>query len=251
MHKLRKDSTSTHPLTCYDKGMKNITALEDFIWEHHFKERAVKLPDDRRAETVRDLREIIEEMHHAGLAAAVIGRYLNKDHTTILHHLGRMDIKPHSQELTTIQKEETELYEKKKELREQINAETLRQKELRSITYWQKRGDADVMRQKVFAMYRDGASYHEIMLKHKIGHSRVQGLLIQHPGYQKIKPTRKAKNAPRPVCQHDLQGNFIREYPTGRIAANALGIANVAISMCAQGKIPSAAGFKWKYRDSV
>ncbi len=258
-------------ITCYDKGMKNKILMEDFMWVNHFKLLYEKLPDNRKTEVIEVLRNIIVDMHNAGYAAASIGRYLDKDHTTVLHHLKTMNERsePHRLTVEDVQnrkrmmeerahdrlaklKARNDALEAKKNLREKLTEEHLRAKELKSQKYWDVRKDADIMREKVFAMYKDGASYHAMSMKYKIGPSRIQGLLIQHPEYQKIKPKRSIKNTIRPVLKYSLDGKtLLAEYPTGRAAGRMMNMASVAISMCAQGKIPTAGGFIWKFKETV
>ena len=237
------------------------------MWEHHFYPMWKKIPDNRHAENIQMLTSLIEDMHLAGYAAAAIGRYIGRDHTTVLHHLKKVgadsaryflsDSEKALREKEKIEKEQeyltrlqqrTARYEEMKKVKQAIIEEKWRQKELRSQNYWVKRGGADKMREKVFKMYKGGATYNQMSLKYHVSPSRIQGLLIQHPLYNTVKRVRRTWSLPRPVEQYTKDGTLVREYVSGRSAGRQLGMASVAISMCAQGKIPSAGGYVWKYK---
>ena len=49
------------------------------------------------------------------------------------------------------------------------------------------------------------------------------------------------------VNQYDLDGNFIKQYPSSRIAGNALGIYPTGIRSVCRGERKTAGGFKWEY----
>lgn len=55
----------------------------------------------------------------------------------------------------------------------------------------------------------------------------------------------------RPVCQFTLWGGFVREYESASIAGRAVGVTKHSISKAALGKIETAAGFKWRYKDEL
>ena len=51
-----------------------------------------------------------------------------------------------------------------------------------------------------------------------------------------------------PILQYDLDGNFIREWPS----ATDVGIeVKSFICRCLKGKVPSAYGFIWKYKEDI
>lgn len=68
-----------------DRDMKKarLTAL----WEHKYKVRFLSLPKNRMAETVKELRALIREMHKDGFSQHLIAQLLEKDRSTIIHHL--------------------------------------------------------------------------------------------------------------------------------------------------------------------
>ena len=51
------------------------------------------------------------------------------------------------------------------------------------------------------------------------------------------------------VLQYDLDGNFIRAYDSLRIAADAVGVTDKAISACARHKLKSVGEFAWRFPD--
>ena len=64
--------------------------------------------------------------------------------------------------------------------------------------------------------------------------------------------TRKRMSENRPkkaVLQFDLEGNFIKEYPSQIEAERQTGISNVNISSCCRGKYSQAGGFIWKRKN--
>jgi hypothetical protein len=61
--------------------------------------------------------------------------------------------------------------------------------------------------------------------------------------------TRAANNHKKAILQCDKQGNFIKEWLSGNEASTKLGICRGTISSCLKGKIKSAGGFIWKYKN--
>ena len=57
-------------------------------------------------------------------------------------------------------------------------------------------------------------------------------------------------NKSKPVIQYTLDGTFIKEFPSQKIAGNILNINNIDISACCTGKQKSAKGFIFKYKNS-
>jgi hypothetical protein len=53
----------------------------------------------------------------------------------------------------------------------------------------------------------------------------------------------------RPVLQLDLQNNFIKEFESAAHAAKILGFNQPDIQACCSGKIKTAKGFVWKYKE--
>jgi hypothetical protein len=51
------------------------------------------------------------------------------------------------------------------------------------------------------------------------------------------------------VLQFDLEGNFVKEYPSVSTALREIGVKGACISNCALGKGKTALGFQWKYKN--
>ena len=52
----------------------------------------------------------------------------------------------------------------------------------------------------------------------------------------------------KPILQYDLNGNFIQEWPSGKIASEQLNIDKGNITSCCKGKQKTAYKFIWKYK---
>ena len=52
----------------------------------------------------------------------------------------------------------------------------------------------------------------------------------------------------KPVCQYDIQGNFIAEYPCAKIASEQTGVTISAMRHCLHGECQTAYGFIFKYK---
>ena len=60
---------------------------------------------------------------------------------------------------------------------------------------------------------------------------------------------KKKTRVSTPVLQFDKQGNFIAEYENGRQAGIVNSISYQNINSCLNGRLASAGGFIWKYKD--
>lgn len=60
---------------------------------------------------------------------------------------------------------------------------------------------------------------------------------------------RKSEKMSKPVLQLDRNGNFVREWPSARKVEEELGINDGNISSCCSGKLKTAGGYLWKYKD--
>ena len=60
---------------------------------------------------------------------------------------------------------------------------------------------------------------------------------------------RKGKEHPIsvPVKQYDIDGKFIKEYESAKMASDETKICYVSIKKCRQGKQKTAGGFVWTY----
>lgn len=87
-------------------------------------------------------------------------------------------------------------------------------------------------------------------------HYRCEVLHIIEPPpieeiHKRIKPPKQqaiGARADRPVCQYDLQGEFVASYPTVYAAAAAMGKENLkSIIAACSGRYLKAYGFQWRY----
>lgn len=53
----------------------------------------------------------------------------------------------------------------------------------------------------------------------------------------------------KPVIQFTKEGTFVAEYESALMAKNITGINNGDIGACCRGKLKSAGGFKWAYKN--
>lgn len=54
-----------------------------------------------------------------------------------------------------------------------------------------------------------------------------------------------------PLLQYDLDGNFIKEWPSAREASRKLNLNISGICLCCQNKRNYCGGYKWKYKKAV
>lgn len=74
--------------------------------------------------------------------------------------------------------------------------------------------------------------------------------LLFASGIQDIEPVKQGSHTrARPVLQFDLQGKFIREYPSIMEAGRITGKNPASISECARGKLVTSGGSQWRYKD--
>jgi hypothetical protein len=65
--------------------------------------------------------------------------------------------------------------------------------------------------------------------------------------FQKSQKLKKSKS--KPIIQYDLQGNFIKEWESGKQVADKLNLVNASlITYALKDKIPTAYGSIWKYK---
>ena len=65
---------------------------------------------------------------------------------------------------------------------------------------------------------------------------------------QNISKEKRKRGVIQPVVQYDLEGNFIKEYPSAAEAARENGYRADVISWCCRGKLKTAYGFVWRRR---
>lgn len=57
------------------------------LWEHKYKARYLAMPRNREGATIELLKALIKDMHADGFSQLMIAAYLEKDRSTIIHHL--------------------------------------------------------------------------------------------------------------------------------------------------------------------
>ena len=60
--------------------------------------------------------------------------------------------------------------------------------------------------------------------------------------------TKRSNSCKKPILQYDLNGNFIKEWPSATDVGKE---ANDNICKCLKGKRKSAYGYKWKYKEDI
>lgn len=65
---------------------------------------------------------------------------------------------------------------------------------------------------------------------------------------EKVSRKRKNGNGSKPVLQYDLNGNFIKEWPSSKEIKRKLGFADSNVRNSCNGKYKTAYGFIWKYK---
>lgn len=68
--------------------------------------------------------------------------------------------------------------------------------------------------------------------------------------FSKELETRRIKGMLKPIIQYDLNMNFIREWESSKKAASELNIYNSHISECCNGKVKTAKGYIFKFKDN-
>ena len=69
-------------------------------------------------------------------------------------------------------------------------------------------------------------------------------------GFEPIPPVEPPPCSKKSVSQYDLDGNYIRTYPSISEAARAVGVSDTMINLCCHGFKPTARGFLWKLETS-
>ncbi len=253
--------------------------MKENIWEDRLKAQYEALPKNRRAETVSEIKRIIEELFNSGLSSVNIGKLLDKDHTTVLHHLWQMGYKPGEQNLTRnlsarrAREESRAIYyteraaylrarQEAERLREAATVEAISLRQIRanvenarrllvSEGWEKKRAESAKNRDIALAMYKKGESYAVISRKLGLHASSIEGLIRAHPDYEKAWKARGYQGRKRAIVQIGFDGKIVATYPSSRAAGRALGIAPNSISLLANGKSTSqsAGGFMWQWKD--
>ncbi len=80
--------------------------------------------------------------------------------------------------------------------------------------------------------------------------SEADAKIVSDPKRFQERREKRSKTLSKPVSQYDLEGNFIRAFPSRKLAALELGYPEISgassISQCCVGRIPHYKGFIWK-----
>lgn len=217
-------------------------------WETDWKERFEALPKTRQVPVIRALKEIIREMHEEGYAGAEIGRLMDKDHTTIVHHLFEMGFRPREErKIKNKDFYDWRLKEAKRRLiareaREATWKETQQIKVRTSLLYQQRREQVTKDKEKAREMYVAGVSLFEIAQKLNRTVPTVHYLIF----YSKGGAPKRRRNFE--VEQMDLKGNIIARHPSARAAEHELGLSKGTLNHAmTDGRYHGrTAGFMWR-----
>ena len=118
----------------------------------------------------------------------------------------------------------------------------------------------DSIKKQIINLY-ETKSVNTISLELGLTFSTVKRYLNEQGLYKKCKNTKSTseegkKNMSlarkdinnKPIIQYDLEGNFIKEWPSITEASNLLKINLVCISMVCSNKLKTAGNFIWKYK---
>lgn len=224
----------------------------EYMWLNHFKPIWDEIPGGRAANTVQKLRKLILCMYKTGYNPTVLGRFIEKDHSTVIHHLRQLGVlsrrgepKFSRQELTQRAldkaKKATDLAALKDELSIIRSAQQMKQVNKNH----ERRMQVKQLRNKAFAMYKKGLSYLEIQRALNLPMYRVQNLLVYHPEYRTLSRVKERNR--RAVIQLSKDGKEVARFKSLTEATKAVGIARNSITLVCRGRTTSAAGYVWKY----
>lgn len=83
------------------------------------------------------------------------------------------------------------------------------------------------------------------------GKKSAAGYLWFYVGNEPETVKKYVKNNYREISQYDLDGNFLKCYPTIKKASEESNVCDVSIISCAKSKFSHAGGFLWKYGDDT
>ncbi len=239
------------------------------MWEKEFKPIFESLPTGRQAGPMKVLKKMIADMHRAGYSASAIARYMDKNHTTILHHLKFQGIytayeggaitkemivereKQKQEALASRLKHIKDVAEEKSRtlaLKEAIRKEKFAASKKVADDYAKVRKENKILREKAFKLYKKGASYHKISNELAISHSKIEGLLIYHPEYKTVVRPRLVASDRRPVIRYDLSMRKIDEFDSLSEAALKVGGYRGAIVMVCRGRVAQHKGYIFRYK---
>lgn len=82
--------------------------------------------------------------------------------------------------------------------------------------------------------------------------NRVENLEWCNQAYNNVYGTRLnrvANSNSKPILQYGLQDNFIKEWPSAAEVCRQLGFSQGSICSCCKGRLKTAYGYKWQYKE--
>ena len=76
----------------------------------------------------------------------------------------------------------------------------------------------------------------------------LRSLKLSNSLKYKKKPTKFIESKSIPIIQYDLEGNFIKEWLSAKIASRELNISDSGINQCLKNKNKTSKGYVWKYK---
>jgi hypothetical protein len=215
-------------------------------WSKDFKRRAEKIPRNRQPESVRLLRALIKDMHLAEFSEAEMGRLLEKDRTTIIHHLYYMGFRPRDEIAARKVEDYKERVERERQITEKVLQYETHRKELarlktkRSLIYKKRQDEAAEENKLALKLYKQGVPVEEIARKVNRPIGSI-GYLIFHKGQiPRRRPTIR-------VQKMDLAGKVLTTYPSIRAASLDTGLTMDMIRHGIDDKrYFQSGGFRWR-----
>lgn len=107
--------------------------------------------------------------------------------------------------------------------------------------------------QEVLELWNEGLTVNKIVKKTELNVETVRSYLnknnISHEEIRQRANRAIGLSKSKPVLQYDLDGNFIKEWPTAVEAAEALHIKSKYITSTCRGHQKTYSNMKWRYKD--
>lgn len=109
-------------------------------------------------------------------------------------------------------------------------------------------GDLKHDRKTICDLWESGLTISDIAKQISGSRNTVKDILREcGVRYEDEAKTRWIKKKSRPVDQYDLNGGFIRTWPSARDAERELGVDRTCIGDCCNYMVKQAKGFRWRY----
>ena len=107
--------------------------------------------------------------------------------------------------------------------------------------------------QEVLELWNEGLTINKIVKKTELNVETVRSYLnknnISHEEIRQRANRAIGLSKSKPVLQYDLDGNFIKEWPTAVEAAEALHIKSKYITSTCRGHQKTYSNMKWRYKN--